>query len=230
MIVSLKSYAMCNVKCLEISSFIDRDFLCIWILSWWSKIKSVISFFVPIFKNPFRANIAAAAGGIIFFMLYLPYSFMVVWEEALDPRAKTFSVIYFFHVLIIFILFFSASSPTLRLVLAAPTSPTMRRQVWGPSGTTSGWALWMGIASVWVAAWSSWRWTPSSTPSSCGTLRRCSLASTGCPSPSTSSSPRPTGQADLAPVWWVLTVTLSMRWGWLVWPVAIMNLSLLTSH
>ena len=39
-----------------------------------------------------RANIAAAAGGIIFFMLYLPYSFMVVWEEALDPKAKTFSV------------------------------------------------------------------------------------------------------------------------------------------
>ena len=28
-------------------------------------------------------------------MLYLPYSFMVVWEEALDSRAKTLSVIYF---------------------------------------------------------------------------------------------------------------------------------------
>ena len=44
-------------------------------------------------KFNFRANIAAAAGGIIFFMLYLPYSFMVVWEEALDPKAKIFSVI-----------------------------------------------------------------------------------------------------------------------------------------
>ena len=39
-----------------------------------------------------RANIAAAAGGIIFFILYLPYSFMVVWEESLDAKAKTFSV------------------------------------------------------------------------------------------------------------------------------------------
>ena len=46
-------------------------------------------------KYNFRANIAAAAGGIIFFMLYLPYSFMVVWEEALDPKAKIFSVICF---------------------------------------------------------------------------------------------------------------------------------------
>jgi len=35
-----------------------------------------------------KANVAAAAGGIIFFMLYLPYSFMVVWEESLDPNAK----------------------------------------------------------------------------------------------------------------------------------------------
>lgn len=40
----------------------------------------------------FRANIAAASGGIIFFMLYLPYSFMVVWEEKLDPNAKFVSV------------------------------------------------------------------------------------------------------------------------------------------
>ena len=39
----------------------------------------------------FRANIAAAAGGIIFFCLYLPYSFMVVWEEVLNPNAKILS-------------------------------------------------------------------------------------------------------------------------------------------
>ena len=39
-----------------------------------------------------RANIAAAAGGILFFMLYLPYSFMVVWEESLHPQAKILSV------------------------------------------------------------------------------------------------------------------------------------------
>lgn len=38
-----------------------------------------------------RANIAAAAGGIIFFCLYLPYSFMVVWEEVLNPNAKILS-------------------------------------------------------------------------------------------------------------------------------------------
>ena len=44
------------------------------------------------FKKLFRANIAAAAGGILFFMLYLPYSFMVVWEEKLDPNAKVASV------------------------------------------------------------------------------------------------------------------------------------------
>ena len=45
-------------------------------------------------KKLFRANIAAAAGGILFFMLYLPYSFMVVWEEKLDPNAKVASVSY----------------------------------------------------------------------------------------------------------------------------------------
>ena len=39
-----------------------------------------------------RANIAAAAGGIIFFMLYLPYSFMVVWEETIHSDIKILSV------------------------------------------------------------------------------------------------------------------------------------------
>ncbi len=39
-----------------------------------------------------RANIAAAAGGIIFFCFYLPYSFMVVWEESLSSEFKIFSV------------------------------------------------------------------------------------------------------------------------------------------
>lgn len=51
------------------------------------------------FQKLFRANIAAAAGGIIFFMLYLPYSFMVVWEEKLDPNAKVFSVSYLLKLL-----------------------------------------------------------------------------------------------------------------------------------
>ena len=39
-----------------------------------------------------RANIAAAVGGIIFFILYLPYSFMVVWEEAIHSHIKIVSV------------------------------------------------------------------------------------------------------------------------------------------
>ena len=47
---------------------------------------------ILLFWNISRANVAAAAGGIIFFMLYLPYSFMVVWEESLDPNAKIASV------------------------------------------------------------------------------------------------------------------------------------------
>ena len=88
-----------------------------------------------------RANIAAAAGGIIFFMLYLPYSFMVVWEEALDPKAKTFSVSFLIksrYIVVDIFSFFSASSPTSRLALDAPISPTMRKPVWGHSGTTSG--------------------------------------------------------------------------------------------
>ena len=39
-----------------------------------------------------RANVAAAAGGIIFFCFYLPYSFMVVWEEYLPSNVKIVSV------------------------------------------------------------------------------------------------------------------------------------------
>lgn len=39
-----------------------------------------------------RANVAAAAGGIIFFCFYLPYSFLVVWEEFLNPNFKIASV------------------------------------------------------------------------------------------------------------------------------------------
>jgi len=40
-----------------------------------------------------KANVAAAAGGIIFFCFYLPYSFMVVWEEHLSSNFKIISVI-----------------------------------------------------------------------------------------------------------------------------------------
>ena len=46
-----------------------------------------------------RANVDAAAGGIIFFILYLPYSFMVVWEESLEPNAKIVSVSFLFSLI-----------------------------------------------------------------------------------------------------------------------------------
>ncbi|XP_076353530.1 phospholipid-transporting ATPase ABCA1-like isoform X1 [Tachypleus tridentatus] len=36
-----------------------------------------------------KANIAAAAGGIVFFILYLPYNFVVLWEEELTVHVKT---------------------------------------------------------------------------------------------------------------------------------------------
>ena len=40
----------------------------------------------------FQANIAAAAGGIIFFCIYLPYSFMVVWESKITHSVRITSV------------------------------------------------------------------------------------------------------------------------------------------
>ena len=40
----------------------------------------------------FQANIAAAAGGIIFFCIYLPYSFMVVWESKITHSVRIASV------------------------------------------------------------------------------------------------------------------------------------------
>ncbi|RWS11247.1 ATP-binding cassette sub-family A member 7-like protein, partial [Dinothrombium tinctorium] len=38
-----------------------------------------------------KANMAAAAGGIIFFMTYLPYPFLVLWEEKLTGWEKSFA-------------------------------------------------------------------------------------------------------------------------------------------
>ncbi|XP_046387973.1 ATP-binding cassette sub-family A member 7-like isoform X2 [Ischnura elegans] len=43
-------------------------------------------FFMSVFFS--RANLAAAAGGILFFVTYLPYSFMVQWEERMPTEAK----------------------------------------------------------------------------------------------------------------------------------------------
>ncbi|XP_065332368.1 ATP-binding cassette sub-family A member 7-like isoform X3 [Cloeon dipterum] len=36
-----------------------------------------------------KANLAAAAGGIIFFIMYLPYAFTVLWEETMSGVVKT---------------------------------------------------------------------------------------------------------------------------------------------
>ncbi|XP_063236956.1 phospholipid-transporting ATPase ABCA7-like isoform X2 [Bacillus rossius redtenbacheri] len=44
------------------------------------------SFLISVFFS--RANLAAAAGGIIFFMLYLPYPFMIIWEEKISSLPK----------------------------------------------------------------------------------------------------------------------------------------------
>ena len=46
----------------------------------------MLSFFLSTLFN--RANIAAAAGGIIFFCIYLPYSFMVVWESKITHSIR----------------------------------------------------------------------------------------------------------------------------------------------
>lgn len=40
------------------------------------------SFFISTFFS--RANSAAAAGGVIFFVSHLPYNMMLIWEERLE--------------------------------------------------------------------------------------------------------------------------------------------------
>lgn len=50
----------------------------------------MLSFFLSTLFN--KANIAAAAGGIIFFCIYLPYSFMVVWESKITHSIRIASV------------------------------------------------------------------------------------------------------------------------------------------
>jgi ATP-binding cassette, subfamily A (ABC1), member 1 len=42
-----------------------------------------------------KANLAAAAGGIIFFVMYLPYAFTVLWEEKMLGIVKTLVVIFY---------------------------------------------------------------------------------------------------------------------------------------
>ncbi len=50
----------------------------------------MLSFFLSTLFN--RANVASAAGGIIFFCVYLPYSFMVVWESKITHVIRITSV------------------------------------------------------------------------------------------------------------------------------------------
>ena len=55
----------------------------------------MLSFFLSTLFN--RANIAAAAGGIIFFCIYLPYSFMVVWESKITHSIRIATVRFYFY-------------------------------------------------------------------------------------------------------------------------------------
>jgi ATP-binding cassette subfamily A (ABC1) protein 1 len=48
------------------------------------------SFLISVFFS--KANLAAAAGGIIFFVLYLPYGFIVLWEEKMSALLKALAV------------------------------------------------------------------------------------------------------------------------------------------
>lgn len=49
-----------------------------------------LSFLLSTFFS--KANLSAASGGIIFFLLYLPYSFMVRWILRMSPLSKTLLV------------------------------------------------------------------------------------------------------------------------------------------
>ena len=57
----------------------------------------MLSFFLSTLFN--KANIAAAAGGIIFFCIYLPYTFMVVWESKITHSIRIASVSKLFKIL-----------------------------------------------------------------------------------------------------------------------------------
>lgn len=54
-----------------------------------------------------RANLAAACGGIIYFMLYLPYVLCVAWQDYVGFTLKIFAV----------------SDPGLSVVAAVPAAP-----------------------------------------------------------------------------------------------------------
>lgn len=47
------------------------------------------SFFLSVFFS--KANIAAAAGGIVFFTTFMPYSLLIIWEDRIPLIGKAFS-------------------------------------------------------------------------------------------------------------------------------------------
>ncbi|CAG7823081.1 unnamed protein product [Allacma fusca] len=83
------SFAVMSISATVLSAILKwgkvielADFTLIWVFML-SYTVSVIcfSFFISTFFS--RANSAAAAGGIIFFVMYLPYNFILIWEERL---------------------------------------------------------------------------------------------------------------------------------------------------
>ncbi len=50
----------------------------------------MLSFFMSCFFS--RANLAAAAGGIWFFLTYLPYPFLIVWEHSVEDWHRLIGV------------------------------------------------------------------------------------------------------------------------------------------
>lgn len=61
-----------------------------------------------------KANLAAAAGGIIFFVMYLPYAFTVLWEEKMLGIVKTLVVLFAKSNFILVLINFFPSVPHLK--------------------------------------------------------------------------------------------------------------------
>jgi len=86
-------------------------------------------------------SLAAAAGGIIFFVMYLPYAFTVLWEEKMLGIVKTLVVLiiaFQFNKKVLMQSFLnSVSSRTLHLVMAARTCRSSKRLELVPTGPTT---------------------------------------------------------------------------------------------
>ena len=69
----------------KVLSFSSPTLIFVFLLAYTVSTISLSFFLSTLFS---RANIAAAAGGIIFFCLYLPYTFMVVWEAKISHSIR----------------------------------------------------------------------------------------------------------------------------------------------